>query len=100
MRKIIAKNGLPLKIKAEWTNDTYHYRTSKNSDDLQAETVEGWLIRINGLKFPRPQWNNDVDGDFFDYSYRYTPKEGNTEYGKQVAITDALKDYDKEIIRL
>ena len=42
----------------------------------------------------------NVDGEFFDYSYRYTPKEGNTEYGKQVAITDALKDYDKEIIRL
>tara|TARA_B100000749_G_scaffold220119_1_gene175183 strand:- start:447 stop:746 length:300 start_codon:yes stop_codon:yes gene_type:complete len=96
MQKMIAKNGLPLKIKAEWTNDTYHYRTYKNSDDLQAETVEGWLVRINGVKFPRPQWNNDVDGDFFDYSYRYTPQEGRTEYGKQVAINDSIKDYNKE----
>ena len=96
MQKMIAKNGLPLKIKAEWTNDTYHYRTYKNSDDLQAETVEGWLVRINGVKFPRPQWNNDVDGDFFDYSYRYTPQEGNTEYGKRVAINDSIKDYNKE----
>ena len=67
MNKKFDKNGLPLKIKAEWTNDTYHYRTHKNSDDLQAETVEGWLVRINGFKFPRPRWNNDVDGDFFDY---------------------------------
>ena len=96
MRKMIAKNGLPLKIKAEWTNDTYHYRTHKNSDDLQAETVEGWLVRINGMKFPRPQWNNDVDGDYFDYSYRYTPAEGKTDQGKQVAINDSIKDYNKE----
>ena len=58
------KNGLPLKVTAQWTDDTYHYRTHKNSDDLQAETVEGWLVRINGVKFPRPRWNNDVDGDF------------------------------------
>ena len=50
MRKMIAKNGLPLKIKAEWTNDIYHYRTYKNSDDLQAETVEGWLVRIEVSK--------------------------------------------------
>ena len=93
------KNGLPLKITTQWTDDTYHYRTSKNSDDLQAETVEGWLVRINGVKFPRPRWNNDVDGDFFDYSYRYTPAEGKTEYGKQIAITDALKDYNVEMTK-
>ena len=93
------KNGLPLKITTQWTDDTYHYRTSKNSDDLQAETVEGWLVRINGVKFPRPRWNNDVDVDFFDYSYRYTPAEGKTEYGKQIATTDALKDYNVEMTK-
>ena len=44
MRKKFDKNGLPLKITTQWTNDTYHYRTHKDSDDLQAETVEGWLV--------------------------------------------------------
>ena len=97
MKKKFGKNGLPLKVTSQWTNDTYHYRTSKNSDDLQAETVEGWLVRINGLKFPRPQWNNDVDGEFFDYSYRYTPQEGRTEYGRQIAINNDLKDYELEV---
>ena len=97
MTKKFGKNGLPLKVTSQWTNDTYHYRTSKNSDDLQAETVEGWLVRINGLKFPRPQWNNDVDSEFFDYSYRYTPQEGRTEYGRQIAINNALKDYELEV---
>ena len=97
MTKKFGKNGLPLKVTSQWTNDTYHYRTSKNSDDLQAETVEGWLVRINGLKFPRPQWNNDVDREFFDYSYRYTPQEGRTEYGRQIAINNALKDYELEV---
>ena len=97
MKKKFGKNGLPLKVTSQWTNDTYHYRTSKNSDDLQAETVEGWLVRINGLKFPRQQWNNDVDGEFFDYSYRYTPQEGRTEYGRQIAINNALKDYELEV---
>ena len=97
MKKKFGKNGLPLKVTSQWTNDTYHYRTSKNSDDLQAETVEGWLVIINGMKFPRPQWNNDVDGEFFDYSYRYTPQEGRTEYGRQIAINNALKDYELEV---
>ena len=96
MNKMFDKNGLPLKIKAEWTHDVYHYRTNRHSDDLQSETVEGWLIRINGLKFPRPQWNSDADGYFFDYSFRYTPEEGRTEYGKQKAIVNAVKDYNME----
>jgi len=94
MNKKFDKNGLPLKITAEWTNDTYHYRTHKNSDDLRSETVEGWLIRINGLKFPRG--HTDGDGSP-DWTYRYTPADGRTEYGKQVAINNALKDYNVEM---
>jgi len=97
MTKKFDNNGLPLKVTAQWTDDVYHYRTSKYSDDLQAETVAGWLVRINGFKFPRPQWNNDYDGDFFDYSYRYTPQEGQTEYGKRIAINNAIKDYELEV---
>ena len=96
MIKRFDKNGLPLKIKTEWTNDTYHYRTHKNSDDLQAETVEGWLVRINGFKFPRG--HTDGDGSP-DWTYRYTPAEGRTEYGKQIAIGDALKDYNVEMVK-
>lgn len=106
MNKKFDKNGLPLKIKTEWTNDTYHYRKSKYSDDLQAETIEGWLVRINGIKFPRAKWtedhlslDSDSDGNLLDYSYRYTPAEGKTEYGKQIAISNAIKDYELEIVK-
>ena len=89
LTKLIADNGLPLKITAQWTHDVYHYRTHSNSDDLQAETVAGWLIRINGKKYPRG--HTDGDGEP-DWTYRYTPEEGNTEYGKRIAINRALRE--------
>ena len=85
--KAIASNGLPLKIKAEWTENDYWDRTHPDTDDLTCVTVKGWLVRINGRKYPR----GHTDGDGTpDWTYRYTPGEGNTEAGKKIAIKNAL----------
>ena len=43
-------------------------------------TVAGWLVRINGKKYPRGHFDGD---DTPDWTYRYTPGEGNTEAGKK-----------------
>ena len=89
VKKLIADNGLPLKITAQWTSDVYHFRRNEHTDDLDSETVAGWLIRINGKKYPR----GHTDGDGTpDWTYRYTPEEGNTEYGKRIAINRALRE--------
>ena len=87
MQKMIAKNGLPLKITAQWTDNDYHERVNEYSDDLKVVNVAGWLIRINGKKYPRG--HTDGDGSP-DWTYRYTPEEGKTEEGKQVAIQRGL----------
>ena len=89
LKKLIADNGLPLKITAQWTDNDYHERVSEYSDDLKVVNVAGWLIRINGKKFPRG--HTDGDGSP-DWTYRYTPEEGKTEEGKQVAIQRALRE--------
>ena len=88
-KKLIADNGLPLKITAEWTDNNYYERKNKYSDDLDCINVAGWLIRINGKKYPRG--HTDGDGEL-DWTYRYTPEEGNTEYGKRIAINRALRE--------
>ena len=87
--RAIAGNGLPLKITAEWTNNDYHERFSPDSDDLKCINVAGWLIRINGKKYPRG--HTDGDGSP-DWTYRYTPEQGNTEEGKRIAINRALRE--------
>ena len=93
--KIFDKNGMPLKITAEWTNDDYYFRVNKDSDDLRCENVQGWLVRINGMKFPRPREMNDDTGPYTDWSYRFTPAEGDTKLGRLVAVEDALSEYNR-----
>ena len=81
--RAIANNGLPLKIQTEWTEDVY-----TNQDQYgKIETVEvnGWLVRINGKKYPR-----QLGEDGIDWSYRYTSP--NTEEGRQEAIKRALSE--------
>ena len=85
--KAIASNGLPLKITAEWTENDYWERQHKDTDDLTCINVKGWLIRINGRKYPRGHFDGD---DTPDWTYRYTPQEGQTEAGKKIAIKNAL----------
>ena len=80
MIKLIADCGLPLKITATW--DETDYPTEKGYSNV----VAGWLIRINGRKYPR-----DAEGDH-DYSYRYTPRDGRTDMGRWRAIDLALRD--------
>ena len=84
--RFIADNGLPLKIQAEWTDNDYYNRRHPDLDELECVNVAGWLIRINGKKYPR----GDVDGDGTpDWTYRYVT-HGNTMLGKWTAIGRAL----------
>ena len=83
--KIIADNGLPLKIQAQWTDDDYWNRKYDDSDEMECVNVAGWLIRINGKKYPRQLGEDDID-----WSYRYTSP--NTEEGRQTAIQRALSE--------
>ena len=83
--KIIADNGLPLKIQAQWTDDDYWNRKYDDSDEMECVNVAGWLIRINGKKYPRQLGEDDID-----WSYRYTCE--NNESGKQIAIQRALTE--------
>jgi len=84
--KLIADNGLPLKIQATWTDNDYYNRRHPDLDELECVNVAGWLIRINGKKYPR----GDVDGDGTpDWTYRYVT-HGNTMLGKWTAIGRAL----------
>ena len=85
--RAIADNGLPLKIQTEWTDNDYWDRTHPDTDDLTCVTVAGWLVRINGRKFPRGHFDGD---DTPHWTYRYTPSEGQTEAGRRIAIERAL----------
>ena len=87
LKKMIADNGLPLKITAQWTDNDYHERFAPDSDNLKVVNVAGWLIRINGKKYPRG--HTDGDGSP-DWTYRYTAE--NNKEGKQVAIQRALRE--------
>ena len=84
--KAIANNGLPLKIQTEYTDNDYWERKHEDSDELECINVAGWLIRINGKKFPRDNYGDDG----IDWTYRYTSE--NTESGKQIAIGRALQE--------
>ena len=89
LKKIIADNGLPLKITAQWTDNDYWERRHPDTDDLECINVAGWLIRINGKKYPRGHTAGDGNPD---WPYRYTPEEKNTEEGKRRAINRALRE--------
>ena len=81
--RAIADNGLPLKIQTEWTEDVY---TNQDIDgNISTEDVNGWLIRINGKKYPRQLGDEGID-----WTYRYTAP--NTEDGRQIAIKRALQE--------
>ena len=86
--RAIAENGLPLKIQTEWTEDVY---TNQDIDgNISTEDVNGWLIRINGKKYPRQLGDKGID-----WTYRYTAP--NTEEGRQTAIKHALQEARIEI---
>ena len=78
-QKAIADNGLPLKIQTEWTEDTY--TNQDEHGNIETVDVKGWLVRINGKKYPR---DNYGDGGI-DWTYRYTSKN------RRDAIDNALK---------
>ncbi len=81
--RAIAENGLPLKIQTEWTEDVY---TNQDIDgNISTVEVNGWLIRINGKKYPRQLGDEGID-----WTYRYTAP--NTEDGRQIAIKRALQE--------
>ena len=81
--RAIANNGLPLKIQTEWTEDVY---TNQDIDgNISTVEVNGWLIRINGKKYPRQLGDKGID-----WTYRYTSP--NTEEGRQTAIKRALSE--------
>ena len=79
-QRAIATNGLPLKIQTEWTEDSY----TKQDDNGNIETVDvkGWLVRINGKKYPRGNYGDDG----VDWTYRYTTKN------RRKAIDHALSE--------
>ena len=86
--RAIAINGLPLKIDTEWSENTY---TNQDIDgNIETVGVNGWLIRINGKKYPRQLGDEGID-----WTYRYTSP--NTEEGRQTAIKHALQEARIEI---
>ena len=82
--RAIATNGLPLKIQTEWTENDYWDRRHPDLDEMECTTVNGWLVRINGKKYPRDNYADDG----VDWTYRYTAP--NTDKGRQTAIRRAL----------
>ena len=80
--RAIANNGLPLKIQTEYTNNDYWERRYPDSDELECINVAGWLIRINGKKYPRDNYGDDG----VDWTYRYTTKN------RRQAIDHALSE--------
>ena len=83
-QKAIADNGLPLKIQTEWTEDTY--TNQDEHGNIETVDVKGWLVRINGKKYPRDNYGDDG----IDWTYRYMAP--NTEDGRQIAIKRALQE--------
>ena len=78
-QRAIATNGLPLKIQTEWTEDSY--TNQDQYGNIQTVDVNGWLVRINGKKYPRDNYGDDG----VDWTYRYTTKD------RRQAIDNALK---------
>ena len=79
MIKYLSKKGLPLKIQAEWTEDVY--TNQDEHGNIETVDVKGWLVRINGKKYPR-----QLGDDGIDWTYRYTTKD------RDQAIMNALQE--------
>ena len=78
--RAIANEGIPLKIQTQYTDNDYWEREHPDTDDLRCINVAGWLIRINGKKYPRQLGDEGID-----WTYRYTTKD------RRQAIDNALK---------
>ena len=83
-QRAIATNGLPLKIQTQWTEDSY--TNEDQYGNIENVDVNGWLVRINGKKYPRGNYGDDG----IDWTYRYTAPR--TEEGMQIAIKHALNE--------
>ena len=85
-QRAIATNGLPLKIQTQWTEDSY--TNEDQYGNIENVDVNGWLVRINGKKYPRGNYGDDG----IDWTYRYTSKD------RRDAIDNALKEAGLEIV--
>ena len=75
------KDAPTLKTSAEYGGVTMQYA------DGSIEEFDGWTVRLNGYKFPRPRW--DFHSETWDWLPKYaTP---NTPQGKQEAINLAIR---------
>ena len=84
MIRMLSKKGLPLKITTQWTEDSYTDQDEHGK--IETVDVHGWLVRINGMKYPR----GHTDGDGTpDWTYRYT-RHGRSEEGRRIGIEQAL----------
>ena len=84
MIRMLSKKGLPLKITTQWTEDSYTDQDEHGK--IETVDVHGWLVRINGMKYPR----GHTDGDGLpDWTYRYT-RNGRSKEGRRIAIEQAL----------
>jgi hypothetical protein len=88
MVRLIADCGLPLKIQTEWTET--EYQDYDEFDYMRLTTVAGWRVRINGRIYPRGV--EEYQKSNLDWSYRYTPRAGQTEEGRREAIRNALAE--------
>ena len=86
LSRAIANNGLPLKIKTEWTDNDYWERRYPDSDEMDCVAVRGWRVRINDKIYPRGHYGDDGP----DWTYRYTAP--NTEEGRKISIERALQE--------
>jgi hypothetical protein len=87
--KLISRQGLPLKIKAEWTENVY--TNQDRYGNIETVDVKGWLVRINGKKYPRDNYGDDG----IDWTYRWTAP--NTEEGRHTAIERSLSQAGLEL---
>jgi hypothetical protein len=78
-QRAIATNGLPLKIQTEWTEDVY--TNQDQYGNIETVEVNGWLVRINGKKYPR-----QLGEDGIDWTYRYTAND------RRDSIDNALRE--------
>lgn len=83
-QRAIATNGLPLKIQTEWTEDVY--TNQDQYGNIETVEVNGWLVRINGKKYPR-----QLGEDGIDWTYRYTAND------RRDAIDNALREARLEV---
>ena len=56
---------------------------------MDVVNVAGWLVRINGKKYPRGHTGGD--GEPY-WTYRYTPEEGNIIYDGRVNTEMTVED--------